>query len=507
MRKSMKKTFSKLLSVLLIFSFCFVVFTGCDSSRFLKKEAKKHNNYSIELAIDDKTMTATGREVVEYTNTTETQIDTLVFHLYPRAFRKDAKILPYTSLSKAKCYPNGESYGDIKINEVKENGGSAVTNIVGQDDDKLEVVLTRKLEPDDKCQIEILFDLMIPNCTHRFGYYNDNINLGNFYPILSVYKNGEYDLTPYYANGDPFYSDIASYHVNVSVGSEYSVYATGEKTSEQKNDKNTTVEYNALCVRDFAIVCGKNFEASSLYNKKQKTNVTYVGYNGDKKLEDCVKLANKAINYFSNTFTDYVYTNMVVVKTPFVHGGMEYPGVVFVSDVIEENEELYKVIVHEIAHQWWYGFVGVNEAIDAWIDEGLAEYSSALFFGSHPEYNITYNQMINDAITSYTLYVDVINSIDGKINTKMNLPVNEYLNEYEYTYMIYIKGLILFDELGQIAGQNKLIKALSKISKNYFFQNIDTDIFTEKIKHYLMRNTDAFFDNFLSGKVIIGQLH
>lgn len=503
----MKKTFAKVFGGFLFCLFCVGALVGCDSTKFLRKEAKKHNNYKIELDVDDKAMMASGRETFEYKNMTETQIDSLVFHLYPRAFRDGAKILPYTSLSKAKCFPNGESFGDIKINEVKENGGSAVTNIVGQDEDNLEIILEKKLEPDDTCQIEILFDLIIPNCTHRFGYFQDNINLGNFYPILSVYKNGEYDLTPYYANGDPFYSDISSYEVSVTISDEYSVYATGNVVSEEKKGDKKTARFNALCVRDFAIVCGKNFATSSVYNKKQKTTVTYAGYKGDKNIEECANLAVKAVDYFSNTFSKYVYSNMVVVKTPFLHGGMEYPGIVFVSDVVEEKEELFKVVVHEIAHQWWYGFVGVNEAKDAWIDEGLSEYSSALFFGNHSEYGISYNQMVNDAITSYTLYVDVIKSIDGKINTKMNLPVNEYLNEYEYTYMIYIKGLILFDELSQLSSEKKLVKALSNICDKHFFENIDTDIFTEEIKHCLRRNTDSFFENFLYGNVIIGQLH
>ena len=119
---------------------------------------------------------------------------------------------------------------------------------------------------------------------------------------------------------------------------------------------------------------------------------------------------------------------------------MEYPGLVMISDTIKEEEELYKVIVHEIAHEWWYGLVGVNETNHAWIDEGLSEYMTALFFKNNSMWGIKYDEIIKDATTSYVLYVDVISSINGKVNTKMNLPVNEYINEYEYTYMIYIKG-------------------------------------------------------------------
>ena len=89
----------------------------------------------------------------------------------------------------------------------------------------------------------------------------------------------------------------------------------------------------------------------------------------------------------------------------------------------------------------------------------------------------------------------------------MNLRVNEYLNEYEYTYMIYIKGILLFDDLMKITGKEKLTKALSKICKDYAFSNIDTDIFTESIKRSTKKDTDAFFTSYLEGDAIIGKVH
>jgi hypothetical protein len=40
---------------------------------------------------------------------------------------------------------------------------------------------------------------------------------------------------------------------------------------------------------------------------------------------------------------------------------MEYPGLVMISDSVEKQSDFVNVIVHEIAHQWWYGVVGNNE--------------------------------------------------------------------------------------------------------------------------------------------------
>ena len=45
--------------------------------------------------------------------------------------------------------------------------------------------------------------------------------------------------------------------------------------------------------------------------------------------------------------------------------------------------------------------------------------------------------------------------------------------------MLYVKGLIMFDELSKCVGVSKLLDALSKIMKKYAFKNISEDEFTD----------------------------
>ena len=374
-------------------------------------------------------MTAEGIQNVEIKNRTDNTIEYFVFHLYPTAFREGANVKPYASLNEAKCFPSGISFGNIIIKSVTINGEKSKHNIVGVDNDKLRVDLNKSLEVGDSVCVGIIYDLAIPNCTHRFGWFNDNINLANFYPVLSIFENGEYDMTPYYSTGDPFYSNCANYNVEIELDKNYSVFSSGEEKGKEIIDNKQILNFEAKAVRDFAFVIGKNFMVKTINTDIAKIN--YVGYHGDTNLEEMAELSKEALLWFSNNFFEYPYNEINVVKTPFVHGGMEYPGIVMISDTIEDIEQLEKVIVHEIAHEWWYGLVGVNETQNAWIDEGLSEYTTALFFDENSKYNITYKSIIDDALDSYILYADVIKSINGKINTKMNLPVNEYINEYD----------------------------------------------------------------------------
>ncbi len=75
---------------------------------------------------------------------------------------------------------------------------------------------------------------------------------------------------------------------------------------------------------------------------------------------------------------------------PFVQAdladGQEYDGLVFLGDKFysEYNgtakSNLIAIGTHEIAHQWWFGLVGDDQAREPWLDEALAVYSERIFY-------------------------------------------------------------------------------------------------------------------------------
>lgn len=464
----------------------------------LKKASKNLTQYNIEATLNSQeSLYAT--QTIDYINNTGESLDNICLHLYARAFRQDAQIKPYTTLNKASCYPNGESFGDIAISKVNINGNSANFEFSGSDFDILKINLSNSLQNKERINIYLEYTITIPNCTHRLGYYNNTINLGNWYPIVCYYNQG-WDTNPYYSTGDPFVSECANYKVKITHPQNYLCFATGEILQQDQ----TTSLFTAQAVRDFAMVLASDSNSSTL--QSNKTNVTYVGYSQDADIQHNAQLCKDAVEYFSDTFAMYPYKNLTVVKSAFVHGGMEYPNLVIVSDAITEPEEFAKVIVHEIAHQWWYGLVGNNQITEAWLDESLAEYSTCLFFEDNSQYGINYAEQIKDATASYLIYVDVISSLNGKVNTSMNSAVNSYTSEYEYTYMIYVKGVIMFDSLREAIGKDKLIKSLQKYCKQYMFKIATSSDLIQMFKKYGHSDLDNFFAGWLNGDNVIGQI-
>lgn len=497
----MKKFFSLLFSGIFLLFFTFSL-TSCSKNE-LKKVSKNLTAYSICAELDEN-MNISGSEKINFYNNTGEGLSFICFHLYPRAFREGATIKPYTSLTEATCFPQGVSFGDILILKVSVDGDEKSFELAGLDEDILKVDFGFVLEPKKVVEIAIDFSIVVPNSTHRFGWFDSNVNLGNWYPIVCKFSGGKFDTSPYFATGDPFFSDIANYEVEFVFPKKYQLCSTGEIKYENNAEKNK-VKITAKAVRDFAMCLSSN--ASVVTDKVNKTTVMFCGYAGDENLLKYLQISKEALEYFNAVFGDYPYSTFTVAKTPFIYGGMEYPNLVFISDAIDDENEFLKVVVHEIAHQWWYGIVGNDEVNEAWLDESLAEYSTALFFDKHPVYGISYDEFVKNAVSSYTLYVDVINTLKGEVNTKMNLAVNEYQNDYEYSYMVYVKGVIMFDSLKQMVGEKKLVAGLKKYFAENKFKIASKESFFKAFKSACHKDLETFFEGYLNGNAIISAIN
>jgi len=498
----MKRVIS-IFIVLIVCTFSGFLLVGCSNNE-IDKVSKNLTTYAIEATLNDEAKTLSASQSVDYLNCTGDTLEFLCFHLYPRAFREGALIKPYTKLTEATCFPAGVSYGDITITNLKVNAIESPYELAGEDEDILKVSLETPLENQKRAKIDIEYKVTIPNSTHRLGWYESNINLGNWYPIVCAYENGEFDMSPYFATGDPFFSDIANYNVKITYPEKYLISTTGSSNVSVENGA-AIMTSEAKAVRDFAMCLSSNSKVESL--ESGKTKVSYMSCLEDEEILTIIHLIREVVEFFSKIFGEYPYKTLTVVKTPFVYGGMEYPNLVFVSDSVNSKEELHKVVVHEIAHQWWYGIVGNNETKEAWLDESLSEYSAALFFKEHPKYGISYDDFVSQAMSSYLLYVDVISTIKGDVNTKMDLAVNEYQNDYEYSYMVYIKGVIMFDSLKNMVGENKVLAGLKKYYQNNKFKIATKDDFFNAFKSACHTDLNGFFQGFLDGSTIISNIN
>lgn len=490
----MKKTATLFLCIMTTF----FVFSGCATKleKELKKESKNLSNYAIEIEYADHALTATQN--IDYINSSDVYFDKIYMHLYPNNFSKGATNTPVSTLNMKKAYPNGFSEGHITINNLKVNNNQQDVVLSGTDYDILEVDVGN-LAPNDRISIDIEYSVTIPNCLHRFGYGDNTINVANFYPIVAVY-DGEWNLDPYSSNGDPFYSDMANYEVNISVPSDFVLASTGVVNNINTVDNVTTHNVSAKAVRDFAFVMSDKFNVVS--EKYQDINIMYYYYD-DKNFSQNLKAGVDSIKTFNSLFGEYPYTTYSIVKANFIHGGMEFPNMVIISDDVTDINDYVNVIVHETAHQWWYGLVGNNEYDYGWLDEGLTDYSTALFYKNNPEYGVEFDEIIKNTTNSYVTFVEVYTKVLGSVDTSMTRSLGEYNTEPEYVYMAYVKGALLFDSLRENVGEEKFIHTMQKYFSEYKYKNATPNDLIGMFEKNLCCEMRGFFDSWLNGNVVI----
>ena len=490
-----KKIFITFCFIIPCFAFV-ILLVGCNSN----KQLKNRTNYRIVCAYDNNLHTLTGSEVVTFYNFYDNMFQELYFHLYPNAFRSDAKNKVVSVANFDKAYPNGESSGDILIKNVKVNDISTEFSITGEDENILQVDLQQDLYPEQSVNIEIEFVVTLANINHRLGYGNNTINIGNFYPILAVYDEGVGFMTsPYHSNGDPFYSECSDYEVEIVYDKNLSLASSGNVVITEKNGMNKA-KIKGEKIRDFCFVLSNKFEMVS--GNCGDITINYWGYKGDSNLDSSLKTSIEAVATFNELFGDYPYSTLNIVKSNFVHGGMEYPNLVLISDEVSSQDLAY-VIVHEIAHQWWYGVVGNNEYDYAWIDEGLTEYSTFLFFENHSEYGFNYSNMISNALESYKLFEKIYIKITGSVDSRIDRPLDEFETEPEYVQCVYNKTVLMFDSIRNSVGKKKFLKAMKDLYNDYAFQNITPAMLINSFSNSTGSNLEGFFNSWLEGKVVI----
>lgn len=450
------------------------------------------NKYEIEVEFNPINKSYSAYQKVTYVNSTGNKLDEVYFHLYPNAYKK-VETAPI--LFNEDALSKGYVPGYIEIEEIKVEGEKAKYSIEGQGDTILKIDLLSPLENEKKIEIEFKYEGRLPLNIDRFGYGEDVFNFGNWYPIACVFDETGWNLDPYYSLGDPFYSDIANYDVKINVPEEIIVASSGNIIREKKDKDKKTYHIEGKLIRDFAWVASEDFFVMESY-----AGDTLVKLYALEEDEVAAKIAMDAginsLELFNSLFGKYPYGVYSIVMTEFPTG-MEYPGIVFINkEYYDKNYEDYleQVIVHETAHQWWYGVVGNDQIDEAWLDETLATYSEVIYIhnvygeGAGKDYYRYYCQL------PYQYMIDKIETDEVIIKS-----LKDFNNWDEYGLLVYTKGAMFINSIKEDFGMDTLYEILREYFNRYRFHFGTTDGFIKVCEEVTNSNFQEKLNKWIYG--------
>ncbi|MFE7212680.1 M1 family metallopeptidase [Streptomyces sp. NPDC057611] len=316
-----------------------------------------HLRYDVTLRADADGAHWKGRQRVSFRNASDRPLREVYLRLWGNGV--DA------------CGTSG-SPSPVTVSRVR--GGTA--GRLSVDCTALRITLPAPLGRGRRTAVSFDLSLTVPGRNDRFGREGAFRFLGNALPVLAVHDAAGWHLDPYVSTGESFYTLAGDFQVTLDHPSALKVPATGRTRTGPGTPGRTVTHSVAHRVRDFAWAAGPFRTA----DQTTPGGVRVRSYWAPDTPAEGVRLARQdgaaAVDRFSTEYGRYPYGELDLVMTPQFGGGMEYPGLVLLGTTEEGN-----AVVHEVAHQWWYGIVGNDQYRAPWLDESFAQYANFRFYG------------------------------------------------------------------------------------------------------------------------------
>jgi hypothetical protein len=233
------------------------------------------------------------------------------------------------------------------------------------------------------------FRLTVPGALNdRVATAGRAVRLGSAIPTLSWIRGGGWQTTPAtQLNAEAAASEVADWDVAVTAPAGYTTLATGDEVSPGGGAATpagpgtvappsaggpATTRFTARAVRDWAATVAP-MRLGQVSAQGGRTAIVVGVAEGAAGDPNALAARHaKALDDLAARFGEYPYARLTIGVTSGLTGGIEFPGHIFLGSGVATIH-----LVHEVAHQWFYGLVGNDQFRDPWLDEGFAMYGQS----------------------------------------------------------------------------------------------------------------------------------
>ncbi len=434
--------------------------------------------YQMEITYHPQKDQVQGKMNVTIPVTSADGLKELYFHLYPNVFQE----WKYGEEAKP------SKPGKIEVSQVKVDGKSVQKSVK---DTIMKVPLPSAKSKGELVRAEMDFTLDLPRGGTRLNTFQKTAFLAQWYPMLAVKDKEGWHIDPYTTTGDPFYTQMSDFEVVFHVPKGYQVITTAK---DEPSASDQPIRLKQTKVRDFAAVITQDYQVKRGEADHVRVNLWYVK-GMEPVVDELHQAAKSGMTFFNEKFGRYPYEEIDIVlgETGYGIAGMEYPGLITSIPMIQTDQgerAAVNVVVHELAHQWWYGVVGNNQVKEPWLDEGLTTFSE--FYYMHKQMNEDERDLLKKAAKR-------TDEIYQEVGVTSAEPLYKYPDSV-YGLMVYIRPAAMMYDLIEKIGEEKVVEILRSYYDTYKFKIATTQDFIEIANKVADQDLSSFFAKWLHFK-------
>jgi aminopeptidase N len=353
----------------------------------------------------------TGRERVEFTP----DLDTceLVFRAWPN---KPGTSRAGNALTVSDVQVDGREATVRDIRAGAPAGAPAGT--------LLEVPLDDCIAAGETRTVELSFDLVLGvDANERMGTSStaDVAWFATAFPLLAWERERGWARSPAVAlKGEMASSEdfrLASLEVSAPAG--YEVLGTGQDDgTAPAPDGNTVHRFTAPAVRDVAVAVGELRQTERTVEGVRVHLGLDTGVE-QSDAEEWLDAIAASMADLVDLLGDFPYDDLWVAVLSSQTSGIEFPGAIQFGDV--QVDERRPLVTHELAHMWFYGWVGNDQGEDPWLDESFATFAESVADGRTVEFERISDGDAPPVGEPMTYWADAASAEDTYVHTVYDL--------------------------------------------------------------------------------------
>jgi hypothetical protein len=390
--------------------------------------------------------------------------------------------------------------GGFTLVSITWDGGVDINNYELKDE-QLHIPLAQPLQSGEGLGLKIEYQLSLPeipapsevNRPVPYGYTARQTNIVDWYPYIPPYREGEgWVVHPRWWFGENQVFTMADFQVKVTLAEPVQDLAIAAPAPVvQVGD---SYAYHLEGARSFALSASTEYVVQTATVRDVTVNSYSFPFDINGGLEVLHNTAD-ALKLYSDLIMHYPHTSLSVVEADFLDG-MEYDGLFFLShgfyDLYDGTPKGYLTFIaaHETAHQWWYGLVGNDQALEPWLDEALCTYMEHVFYENvYADYPTGSGESLVDWWWYYRVnYYDPSGWVDGSLYD---------FNQFRpYRDAIYLNGAKFLQDLRDLIGDQAFFTFLRDYAHKNAYGIATTADFFSILRDHTSKNLDGLLSKY-----------